>query len=156
MAARGRPSRGITTYPILLRVPEPLYGVLETYYQDILRRPLGAGAWHLPSRNDILLSLLAEALQAHQPAAPQGETPPTDKATPRAVPPKRPAQPRAPATEQAEIPLDDTRKVRLGRLCPRGHDYQGTGKSLRRATRAGDCVECGNEQRREKRRAAKR
>jgi len=49
----------------------------------------------------------------------------------------------------------DTPKTRVGRLCPRGHDYNGTGMSLRRATRAGDCVECGKEAKRAKRRAAK-
>jgi len=58
-------------------------------------------------------------------------------------------------TEPSAVPLVDTRNVRLGRLCPRGHDYNGTGQSLRRATRAGDCVECGKEQKRAKRRAAK-
>ena len=49
------------------------------------------------------------------------------------------------STEPSAVPLVDTRNVRLGRLCPRGHDYNGTGQSLRRATRAGDCVECGKE-----------
>ena len=58
-------------------------------------------------------------------------------------------------TEPSAVPLVETRNVRLGRLCPRGHDYNGTGQSLRRATRAGDCVECGKEQKRAKRRAAK-
>ena len=58
-------------------------------------------------------------------------------------------------TAQGDVLIGDARNVRLGRLCPRKHDYNGTGKSLRRATRAGDCVECGNEQKRAKRRAAK-
>src|SRR6266478_5147716 len=34
----------------------------------------------------------------------------------------------------------DAEKFRLGKLCKRGHDWQGSGKSLR--YRKGDCAEC--------------
>jgi predicted transcriptional regulator len=49
----------------------------------------------------------------------------------------------------------DPAKFYLGKLCPRQHDYQGTGKSLLRLHNQ-SCRECGNEQRREKRQQAKR
>ena len=48
-------------------------------------------------------------------------------------------------------PLDPT-KYRLGPLCKRGHDYQGTGQSLRRVGSAA-CVACDIEQQRERRQA---
>lgn len=75
---RGRPSRGITMVPVLLRIPEQLYSQLEAYYQGVLSRPLVPGEWHRPSRNDVLLSLLAEALQPtrQQPAEAQRPSPP--------------------------------------------------------------------------------
>ncbi|BAS59852.1 hypothetical protein NIES2135_21090 [Leptolyngbya boryana NIES-2135] len=38
----------------------------------------------------------------------------------------------------------DPSRVYLGRLCKRGHDYQGTGQSLRRVGH-GSCVKCGQE-----------
>src|SRR5687768_11450329 len=44
----------------------------------------------------------------------------------------------------------DVTRYRLGKLCPQGHDYQGTGQSLRRQ-RQGDCVECGRVAKRAKR-----
>jgi hypothetical protein len=36
----------------------------------------------------------------------------------------------------------DTIKYRLGKLCPRGHDYHGTGQSLRVNNKAGYCLAC--------------
>lgn len=36
----------------------------------------------------------------------------------------------------------DTTKYRLGKLCPRGHDYHGTGQSLRVNNKAGYCLAC--------------
>lgn len=44
----------------------------------------------------------------------------------------------------------DVTRYRLGKLCPQGHDYQGTGQSLRRQ-RQGDCVEYGRVAKRAKR-----
>ena len=51
------------------------------------------------------------------------------------------------------VPPYDTSKYRLGRLCPRGHDYQGTGQSLRKNNKSGGCRACDIEQKREKRQA---
>jgi hypothetical protein len=48
----------------------------------------------------------------------------------------------------------DATKYRLGKLCPQGHDYQGTGQSLLRQ-RQGDCVECGKLGKRQKRQLVK-
>ena len=39
------------------------------------------------------------------------------------------------------LPFDPV-KYRLGKLCPRGHDYQGTGQSLRVNNKAGYCLAC--------------
>jgi hypothetical protein len=164
--ARGRPSRGITTRSILLRVPESMYEALEEYYADILRRPLGPEEWHRPSRNDLLLSLLAEALQAKRTPSAQGTarvTPP-QPVMPLASPAPVASQPRpAPKPKRTGVTIDQTliqpedreKNVFLGGICARGHDYHGTGYSLRRDTRAQDCVECKHVDRRAKRPAAK-
>jgi hypothetical protein len=44
----------------------------------------------------------------------------------------------------------DPTKYRLGKLCPRGHDYQGTGQSLLRIANDG-CLVCDRERARERR-----
>jgi hypothetical protein len=64
---------------------------------------------------------------------------------------------RTTATEQPRAansplpPYDATRFV-LGTLCPRGHDYGGTGQSLRRRHNGG-CAQCNIDQQRERRQA---
>ena len=63
------------------------------------------------------------------------------------------------ATESTEVsvPVADTMapydasKYRLGKLCPRGHEYQGTGQSLRKNNKAGGCLACDAEKARERR-----
>jgi hypothetical protein len=50
------------------------------------------------------------------------------------------------------VPSFDTAKYELGKLCPRGHDYHGTGKSLRRLPRH-VCLQCDAEGARERRKA---
>jgi hypothetical protein len=49
-----------------------------------------------------------------------------------------------------KVPAFDTTKYVLGKLCPRGHDYYGTGQSLRRLPRA-VCLQCDAEWARERR-----
>jgi hypothetical protein len=49
-----------------------------------------------------------------------------------------------------QVPAFDTTKYILGQLCPRGHDYYGTGQSLRRLPRR-VCPQCDTEQTRERR-----
>jgi hypothetical protein len=49
-----------------------------------------------------------------------------------------------------QTPPYDPTKYTLGRLCPRGHDYQGTGQSLRRRHN-GECAQCNIDQQRERR-----
>jgi hypothetical protein len=51
-----------------------------------------------------------------------------------------------------EVPPFDTTRHVLGPLCPRGHDYHGTGQTLRRLPRH-TCLECDAEQARARRRA---
>ena len=46
----------------------------------------------------------------------------------------------------------DTSKYSLGKLCPRGHDYHGTGQTLRRLPRH-ICLQCDKEQTSERRQA---
>ena len=57
------------------------------------------------------------------------------------------------AQMEGAVPPYDTSKYRLGRLCPRGHDYHGTGQSLRKNNKSGGCRACDVEQKREKRQA---
>jgi hypothetical protein len=59
------------------------------------------------------------------------------------------------STIPAAVPPYDTSKYRLGRLCPRGHDYHGTGQSLRKNNKSGGCRACDIEQKREKRQATR-
>lgn len=59
----------------------------------------------------------------------------TDEQTPESMP--------------ATVPPYDTTKYRLGKLCPQGHDYHGTGQSLRVNNKAGYCKACNGAQQRE-------
>ncbi|MBD2076247.1 hypothetical protein H6F86_20670 [Phormidium sp. FACHB-592] len=45
-------------------------------------------------------------------------------------------------SKPVQLHVFDESKVYLGRLCKRGHDYSGTGQSLRRVGH-GSCVKCG-------------
>jgi hypothetical protein len=53
---------------------------------------------------------------------------------------------------QTDISPFDASKYVLGKLCPRGHDYQGTGQSLRRLPKF-TCWECHKAGERERRKA---
>jgi hypothetical protein len=56
------------------------------------------------------------------------------------------------STIPAAVPPYDTSKYRLGRLCPHGHDYDGTGQSLRK-NKSNSCRTCDVEQKRAARQA---
>ena len=53
------------------------------------------------------------------------------------------------------VPAFDTTKYVLGKLCPRGHDYHGTGQSLRHLRRH-VCLACDAEQARARRKAQRK
>jgi hypothetical protein len=53
------------------------------------------------------------------------------------------------------VPAFDTTKYVLGKLCPRGHDYHGTGQSLRYLRRH-VCLACDAEQARARRKAQRK
>ena len=53
----------------------------------------------------------------------------------------------------ATVPPYDPTTRRLGKLCPRGHDYHGTGQSLRTTHKSGYCLACNAERIRERRQA---
>jgi hypothetical protein len=55
----------------------------------------------------------------------------------------------------AHVPAFDTTKYVLGKLCPRGHDYHGTGQSLRHRRRH-VCLACDAEQARARRKAQRK
>jgi hypothetical protein len=55
-----------------------------------------------------------------------------------------------PRDDAGTAPAFDATRFVLGRLCPRGHDYQGTGHALRKR-HSGSCVACEREQQRERR-----
>jgi len=57
---------------------------------------------------------------------------------------RTPRDDRAPtgALAGADTTAFDPTRHRLGRLCPRGHDWQGTGQSLRANNKAGYCLAC--------------
>ena len=58
------------------------------------------------------------------------------------------------SARQTAIPDYDETKYVLGKLCPRGHDYHGTGQTLRRRPRNA-CPACDTELTRERRKAQK-
>ena len=61
--------------------------------------------------------------------------------------------PRAPAfVSDSNVPTYDTSKHYLGKLCPRRHDYNGTGQSLLRKTNH-LCLACDRERAQERRQA---
>jgi Arc/MetJ-type ribon-helix-helix transcriptional regulator len=64
--------------------------------------------------------------------------------------PQYDAQPEQPIP--APAPSYDTSKYILGKLCPRGHDYHGTGQSLLRRANQG-CLACDAARARERRKA---
>jgi hypothetical protein len=66
---------------------------------------------------------------------------------------EQPQQPRQPVPPGLDaVPPFDTRKFVLGKLCPRGHEYYGTGQTLRRLFRH-VCPACDVERTREARQA---
>ena len=56
------------------------------------------------------------------------------------------------STKVVPVPPFDTTKYALGKLCPRGHDYHGTGKTLLRLPKY-VCLQCDAERARERRKA---
>lgn len=56
-------------------------------------------------------------------------------------------------TDTGGVPPFHATKHRLGKLCKAGHDYHGTGKSLRVNNKAGGCLACDAEKARERRQA---
>lgn len=65
--------------------------------------------------------------------------------TPPAQEPVPTAQP-----ERHDAPGFDTTRYYLGKLCPKRHNYQGTGQSLRRQSKK-DCRDCDRERKRRQR-----
>ena len=62
-------------------------------------------------------------------------------------------EPRPPAfVSDMNVPAYDTSKHYLGKLCPRHHDYHGTGQSLLRKTNH-LCLACDRERAKERRQA---
>src|SRR5262249_37785388 len=55
----------------------------------------------------------------------------------------------------SHVPAFDTTKYVLGKLCPRGHDYYGTGHALRHLRRH-VCLTCDAEQARARRKAQRK
>jgi hypothetical protein len=72
------------------------------------------------------------------PSAKTDTTPPTQEPVPAAQP------------EMHDTPGFDTTRYYLGTLCPKGHNYQGTGHSLRRQSKR-DCWDCDRERKRRQR-----
>jgi Arc/MetJ-type ribon-helix-helix transcriptional regulator len=60
--------------------------------------------------------------------------------------------PVSPGLSDTDVPAFDPNKFVLGKLCPRGHEYHGTGKTLRRVFRH-VCPACDVERTREARQA---
>jgi hypothetical protein len=85
------------------------------------------------NRNTVIQALSREGALAPQDGLQPCETPVGHEAVSDPVP-----------TPASDIPLFNTTTSYLGKLCPNGHDYAGTGQSLR--NRKGNyCVACNKE-----------
>jgi hypothetical protein len=100
----------------------------------------------------LAIERLSQAMQAHDAYVP-ARSQETPQKTPRGMPQSTP-RPTPQAGPQAGSAYDATRYV-LGALCPRGHEYAGTGHSLRRRHNGG-CAQCNIEQQRDRRAARRR
>jgi hypothetical protein len=89
------------------------------------------------------------AAQSRQPAATPRQPRQPSAAKPQQLPT---AAPVSDTPSDAAIPPFDPNKFVLGKLCPRGHDYYGTGQTLRRVFRH-VCPACDVERTREARKA---
>jgi hypothetical protein len=101
----------------------------------------------LIARLDRLISLLETQ---HGTPTPQRRTAATRHSDSPGAPQRQP--PHRMPQEGSQDQGYDTSKFVLGRLCPRGHDYDGTGRTLRKH-HSGTCMACEREQQRERRRA---
>ena len=131
-----------------------------------LQRATYAGRLHLDaehclSREELLTAgyLIADTPQDTPLAAPQDTPQDTPRAASQGAPretPQEEPQCRLPAAPQPspQLPPYDPTKLVLGRLCPRGHAYGTTGKTLLRLP-SRNCPVCTNAFKREQR-AAKR
>ena len=169
MAVRGRPSKGVERSNILLRVPTDLIEQVDAFKESLEAERGGFGI----NRTDMLIRLIEVGLQtltqARQPAShPNGQEAPTPQPTAQpAIPlalepapktahpvdvPQASEAPTESPNGEVDVPPYDTSKYVLGKLCPRGHDYHGTGQSLRHLRRH-VCLECDAEAARERRKA---
>jgi hypothetical protein len=175
MAVRGRPPKGVERSNILLRLPTDLIKQVDTFKESLEAERGGFGI----NRTDMLIRLIEVGLQtltqARQPvtqpapasrvnrqgaSAPQPTTQPAIplalEPAPKTAHPVDVPQSAETSTErqngETDIPPYDTSKYVLGKLCPRGHNYHGTGQSLRHRQRH-VCLECDAEGARERRKA---
>jgi hypothetical protein len=96
--------------------------------------------------SDILEAFMSSLPQMQQPRS-RSVQQPRSRSTPPAL------QPRQPQAPPGGAPYDTTRYI-LGRLCPRGHEYQQTGQTLRLIL-GRKCRECEIEGQRERRRVTR-
>jgi hypothetical protein len=121
------------------RVRDVVAAALLAYLDGTQVAPLETGAAHVVRQAQQRLSEAVKLLGAVQ--APRRAT---------AGPPAASVTPQPDGT-----PAYDTTKFYLGKLCPRAHDWNGTGKTLRRI-KGNKCDACENEgkkKRREEQRA---
>jgi hypothetical protein len=76
----------------------------------------------------------------------------SDKQAAQEIPPPVSTEGTAPLLSDSHTPAYDPSKHYLGKLCPRRHDYHGTGKSLLRQTNH-RCLACDRERAQERRQA---
>jgi hypothetical protein len=135
---------------VLLRMPDELLRQINTVRAETAE----AAGWPI-GRNAFLLRLLTRGLnsfdQERAPRTQDAPMPPTAPTAPETAVPQEGSLGQEPSlTVEAlvaaiapGVEYDEARHY-LGQLCSRGHDYEGTGKSLRRK-RSHQCVPCDRE-----------
>jgi hypothetical protein len=133
------------------RLPHPAPDMSQTLAQALTP---------LLERLDRLITVI-EVLCAHLHAPPTAGTPQRRRAaarrsdTPGTVTPQVETQAAPQSLSATQMPAFDASKFMLGKLCPRGHDYHGSGHTLRRLPRH-VCPICDVERTRESRRAKRK
>src|SRR5262245_3310646 len=151
---RGRPKGsglrlGAQQTRVTIRLPQALYDRLDAY----------AAGRHFTRGTTQLADCVRELLE-HALACPYKrqiknipmalEQPPAPHRNSSSLPDNRLEEPLPPMGDThgqtaKSTPAYDQAKYHLGQLCLNGHDYQGSGQSLRANNKARDCIACNKD-----------
>ena len=149
MPPKGYHSLGEDLINVAMRLPQSVLDQVDAHV-DWLREQHPA---FKIGRSDALRDLVQRGLTALHPAVDTPRQRANTGSVTQIPPPTTPQQaPQDLAPDSPGVPSYDSAKDVLGKLCPRKHDYQGTGQTLLRLPQR-VCRLCENEVKRERRQA---